>query len=125
MFDLRTGIDLCEIQRMEQLLCKASFMHRWLTEAEEAWVISRGKTAAQSAAGLWAAKEAFSKAVGKGLNLSFKEIEIVHGELGEPSYLLHGQASALADGAALSLSITHEGGMAAAICVMLRERSGA
>ena len=43
MFDLRTGIDLCEIQRMEQLLCKASFMHRWLTEAEEAWVISIAK----------------------------------------------------------------------------------
>ncbi len=125
MFDLRTGIDLCEIARMEPMLLKKSFRDRWLTEDEQAWLDARGKTAAQSAAGLWAAKEAFSKAVGRGLNLPLREIEIVHGELGEPSYKLHGQAAALSGGAALSLSITHEGGMAAAVCVLLREQSEA
>ena len=120
MSEMRTGIDLCNIRRMEAMLERTSFLNRWLTEDEQAWLASRGKAAAQSAAGLWAAKEAFSKAVGKGLNLSFREIEVIHDSLGAPSYQLHGQAAALAEDAALSLSITHEDGMAAAVCVMLR-----
>ncbi len=120
MPELRTGIDLCEIRRMEPMLEKPTFLKRVLTEGEQRYLAGKGKVAAASLAGLWAAKEAVLKALGTGISLPMTEVEILHGENGQPECALHGQARALAEGAAVSVSITHEAGMAAAVCVMLR-----
>ena len=120
MSELRTGIDLCEIARMAPLLENAHFLERVLTEGERAYLAGKGRGAAQTLAGLWAAKEAVLKALGTGIRFPMTDVEILHGEDGEPVCVLHGEALAASGGAAVSVSVTHEAGMAAAVCVILR-----
>ena len=55
------GLDLCEISRMEHLRMMTRFVERYFTPEEQAYVRDRGKNAAQTLAGLFAAKEAFGK----------------------------------------------------------------
>ena len=62
------GIDLCEISRIEAAIAKNDrFLERWYTQEEQEYIRVRGKTGAQSAAAMFAAKEAFLKAVGTGI----------------------------------------------------------
>ena len=110
------GLDLCGISRMEPLLADGRFLERYFTGAEADYIRSRGAGAAQSMAGIWAAKEALMKAAGRGLTLPLREIEVCHGPAGEPFYRLHGSAAQTLPGNFL-LSITHEGDMAAAVCL--------
>ena len=56
------GVDLCEIARMQTILDENRSLRRMFTEAEEAYIRSRGASAAQTMAGLFAAKEAVLKA---------------------------------------------------------------
>ena len=64
------GTDLCQVQRMSQLLDDGSFLRRYFEQAEQAYILARGACAAQSMAGHFAAKEAFVKALGAGLMAS-------------------------------------------------------
>ena len=50
------GLDLCGISRMEPLLADGRFLERYFTGAEADYIRSRGAGAAQSMAGIWAAK---------------------------------------------------------------------
>lgn len=114
------GLDLCEIARMELLLADERFLSRFFTSEETAYVHSRGQSAAQTLAGLFAAKEAVVKALGVGLSLPFKEIEIIHNKARQPQVRLTGTAAeklAALGGGDFLLSITHEGGMAAAVAL--------
>ena len=111
------GLDLCEIDRMEKLKDHAGFLERFLTPGEREYVQQRGRAGAQSLAGIFAAKEAFSKAMGTGIAFSLQEVEVIHDERGQPAYRLTGEAAALAGGDVFFLSITHDGGMAASVCV--------
>ena len=116
------GLDLCEITRMENAITHPRFLQRVFSPEEQEYILSKGKTSGQTAAGLYAAKEAFVKAVGTGItSLDLCEIRISHDEKGAPFYLLGDRQKDLlslrgADSA--FLSITHEGGMAAALCVL-------
>ena len=111
------GIDLCDISRMEKNWQDDRFLNRFFTPAEAAYIRGRGLSASQSMAGIFAAKEAFLKAVGMGLALPLQDIEVLHTELGQPYYHLMGQAEEAADGGEVLLSITHESLMAAAVCI--------
>ncbi len=116
MSDVRgIGIDMCEIARMQTLLDEGRSLRRMFTEAEQTYIRSRGVSAAQTMAGLFAGKEAILKAFGTGMTLPMTDIEIAHTELGQPIVTLTGNAARL-DGR-IHLSITHEGGMAAAFAV--------
>ena len=116
------GIDLCEIRRMEDAIAHPRFLERFFSDEERAYIRSRGRIAGQTAAGLYAAKEAFLKAAGTGITgLDLNEIQVTHDEKGAPRYLLGEKQRELissrgADSA--FLSITHDGGMAAAVCVL-------
>ena len=110
------GLDLCGISRMEPLLADGRFLDRYFTAEEADYIRGRGACAAQSMAGIWAAKEALLKAAGRGLTLPLRDIEVCHGPAGEPFYRLHGKAAEALPGSFL-LSITHEGDMAAAVCL--------
>ena len=116
------GIDLCEIKRMEDALTHPRFLLRIFSEEEQAYILSKKAMAAQTAAGLFAAKEAFLKALGTGISsLSMCEIRVTHDERGAPYYLLgEKQKEQLAErqAEAAHLSITHDGGMAAAVCIL-------
>ena len=112
------GLDVCEIARMEKRLEDERFLRRYFTEGEAAWVRSRGKSGAQTLAGLFAAKEALGKALGGGLDFELREAEVIHDDLGRPSYAFSGALGERTRGARFFLSISHDGGIAAAVCVM-------
>lgn len=116
MSDVRgLGIDLCEIARMQALLDEGHSLRRMFTEDEQAYISSRGATAAQTMAGLYAAKESVLKALGTGLTIPMTDIIISHTALGQPVVTLIGKAAEL--GGKVHLSIAHESGMAAAFAV--------
>ena len=118
------GIDLCGVERIERELKRGdAFLRRFFTDGERAYIASRGQMGAQSAAAMFAAKEAFLKAVGAGIGggVALDEIEVTHAPGGAPAYRLTGAAAermrALGARQAF-LSLTHEAGMAAAVCVI-------
>lgn len=118
------GIDLCGVERIERELKRSdAFLHRFFTNSERAYIASRGQMGAQSAAAMFAAKEAFLKAVGAGIGggIALCEIGVEHLPGGAPAYRLTGTAQARLGelGAERTfLSLTHEAGMAAAVCVI-------
>ena len=111
------GLDLCEISRMEKLAADERFLNRFFSQEEIAYIRAKGKTAAQTMAGIYAAKEAFAKALGTGITFELKEAGICHDASGMPGYALTGKAAEQAGDDIFHLSVTHDGGMAAAVCV--------
>ena len=111
------GLDLCEISRMEKMLEDERFLKRYFNEEEIGYIRSKGKGAAQTLAGIYAAKEALAKALGTGITFDLKEISILHNEAGQPGYSLSGRAEQTGEGDRFFLSISHDGGIAAAVCV--------
>ena len=119
------GFDLCEIARMEKLLQEGDrFLMRYFTPEEQAYIHSRNQLSAQSMAAIFAAKEAFLKAMGTGMNgqIPLTDIEIRHEESGQPKYHLIGAAAQKlqeAKGTRVLLSLTHEAGVAGAMTVIV------
>ena len=111
------GMDLCAIERMKKAAQREHFLERCFTPEERRYAASRGGMEAESLAAMFAAKEAFTKAVGTGIALPLTDIEVCHRASGQPYYQLHGQALALADGGSVMLSLTHEAGVAGAFCI--------
>jgi holo-[acyl-carrier protein] synthase len=76
------GSDLCNIQRIEKSLERwgDKFLRRVFTEVEQAKAASRPHTRAGTLAKRFAAKEAFSKAVGTGFKrgVHMKDIGVVN-----------------------------------------------
>ena len=120
MPEVRTGIDLCGVPRMAEAMAHVHFLERVFTPEERAWAAGKGAQEAASLAGLWAAKEALCKALGTGIAFPLTDIRVEHTDTGAPFYVLSGKAEAVCRGWSLSLSVSHEGDMAAAVCVLLR-----
>ena len=118
------GLDLCEISRMDKLLQDGRFLARFFSAEEQEYIRGKGKTAAQSMAGIYAAKEALTKALGVGLSGGeMADIAVLHDHSGAPYYDLRGNWARLAAEkgvTSLHLSISHESGLAAAVCVAER-----
>ena len=116
------GTDICSIERFEDEEKRNALMARFYTEAEQAYVNGRGKSAASSAAAVFAAKEACAKALGTGFGgFGPSEIEVLHDEKGRPHYRLTGEAAQLARRKGvdrLHLSLSHDGGQAVAFAVL-------
>ena len=118
------GIDLCEIARIEAAMEKNDgFVKRYFTEDERIYLEARGKTAPQSAAAMFAAKEAFLKALGVGLSggIAMADVGVLHDALGCPTYTLSERATEklAAKGASVAhVSLTHDAGVAAAVCIL-------
>ena len=116
------GLDLCEIARMDRMLTDERFLNRYFTEDEIRYIQSKGKSAAQTLAGIFAAKEALAKALGTGITFNLKEVCVSHDEAGLPGYRLSGSTAELCSGDRFLLSISHDGGVAAAVCVRETDR---
>lgn len=111
------GLDLCGIARMAALVEDERFLGRYFTSEEAAYVRGKGAGAAQTLAGLYAAKEAVLKAMGTGIALPLREVEIWHAPGGQPQVRLTGQAArrlAELGGGTFLLTVSHEGDTAAA-----------
>ena len=114
------GIDLCEISRMDKMIQNEHFLARFFSEEEQAYIQKKGKSGAQSMAAIFAAKEALTKALGVGIAADIRDISVAHDANGAPYYSLSGDYARMADERGIAtffLSITHEGNMAAAVCV--------
>lgn len=119
------GMDLCDIERMGRAIERPRFLDRVFTEAEAARVraAAQGRRA-EIAAGLFAAKEAASKALGTGFTgFGPVDIEVTPDGAGRPVCTLHRgaqrRAEALCGGApSMWVSVTHDKGMAAAMAVL-------
>ena len=117
------GVDLCGIDRIRRAMEKPGFLERWYTEKERAAIASRSRGAAETAAAMFAAKEAVAKALGTGFAAGVmpEDIGVVYDSLGAPHAELTGGAAqrmqTLGAGRIL-LSLSHEGDMAAAFAVL-------
>ncbi|HEX6368735.1 MAG TPA: holo-ACP synthase [Longimicrobium sp.] len=118
------GVDLVSIPRFAQLMERRgeAAVARFFT-AGEAERCRASKSALESFAGRFAAKEAFFKALGTGWGLGgrWTEVEVVSAPSGAPSLRLSGRAAEAAAEQGVSrihLSITHTDDTAAAFVVL-------
>lgn len=116
------GIDIVEIARIEKLLERhpKKGLERFLSEEEIALVKSP-----QSAAGLYAAKEAVAKALGTGIGTrcGFKDIRIHKTPDGAPRFTLPRHLVEAFEITECALSITHDGGFAIAVASIMTSRA--
>jgi holo-[acyl-carrier protein] synthase len=95
------GSDLCNIDRIAKSIERfgARFENRVFTDVERAKAAKRPFTKAGTYAKRFAAKEAFSKAVGTGFRhgVFMKDIGVVNGPSGAPTLSLTGGAKARLD----------------------------
>ena len=112
------GLDLCEIARMEKQLQDDRFLARFFTPGEIRYVRSRGVGAAATLAGLFAAREALGKALGGGIDFELKEAEVCHTEAGAPFFRFSEKLKERIGDSRVFLSISHDGGIAAAVCLL-------
>lgn len=116
---LRTGVDLIEIARIEEVIKRYGdrYLERIYTPAE----LEQCGKLTESLAGRFAAKEAFAKAIGTGIgDVAWKEIEILGGEQNAPTLKLYGMAEQKAKELGLStwsVSISHSQSHAVAFVV--------
>ena len=95
------GSDLCNIERIEKSLDRWGdrFLNRVFTDTERAKAARRPFTRAGTLAKRFAAKEAFSKAVGTGFKrgVFMKDIGVVNAASGQPTIVATGGARARLD----------------------------
>lgn len=117
------GVDLCSVERIARAMEREHFVARVFTQGERDYLQARGKGKAQSAAAMFAAKEAAAKALGTGFAAGVMPwlIEVTHEPGGAPGLRLHGAAQErfrAAGGTRMHVSLSHEGDMAIAFVVM-------
>ena len=121
---LGLGTDLCQIERIERAIQRPRFLERVYTPSERERILTASPTRrCEIAAGLFAAKEAVSKALGTGFSgFGPAEVEIVPDGAGRPRCALSGgalhRADALSPRWRVHVSITHEAGLAAATAIL-------
>ena len=130
--EILCGTDLVEIERFIRIIEKheSSFINKCFTEKEQEFCDSKPavKAKAESYAARFAAKEACGKALGTGImseGIGLTDIEVLTDPKGAPFLALKGKAKEKADRLgvfSISVSLTHDGGMAAAYCTMLADR---
>ena len=98
---LGIGSDLCNIDRIQASVDRFGerFLNRVFTDVERAKAARRPHTLAGTLAKRFAAKEAFSKAVGTGFKrgVYMKDIGVVNLPSGQPTLMLPGGAKARLD----------------------------
>ena len=113
------GLDLLEIERLEQALARRpSLADRLFTEGEQAYAATTGRPARHLAA-RFCAKEAVSKALEMEV-LRPRDIEVVGGGNRPPAVTLHGDVARRATelGVRVRISLTHTETTAGAVAVL-------
>ncbi len=120
MHTIRTGIDVVDVARLQQFVDGPGgddFLARTFTPGERAVCGAR----VERLAARWAAKEAVLKILRIGVDqVTLTDIEITNDPRGAPSLQLKGHPAAIAEADGLtdwSVSMSHDGTMAAAIAV--------
>ena len=115
---IKIGIDIVVINRIEKLIEKFSINKLKFLNKEELYTSSPS-----TIAGIFASKEAFSKALGVGIGeeFSFKDISILKDKKGKPFIKIN--SPALKKKVIESdLSITHDGGVVIAAVILILKK---
>ncbi len=119
LITMKVGTDIIQIQRVEKLVTRfgIKFKQRFLSSKEIA--VARK---IETLAGFWAAKEAISKALGCGIGgqLAFHDIIIAKDHKGAPYFRLTKEAQKVHQIKESSLSISHDGGFAIAVVIIVQ-----
>lgn len=116
---LYTGIDLTEIDRIKKSTENPRFTARVFSAKEQEYFASK-RNPYPSMAAAFAAKEAFSKALGTGIRgFALNEVSVEHDPLGAPFFTFTGSAAEIVRRRKLtfSLSLTHTDTVAAAFVI--------
>jgi holo-[acyl-carrier protein] synthase len=114
------GIDIIEIDRIEDASKNPNFLDHIFTKIEIEYIKEK-RGAPQTIAGMFAAKEAVAKALGKGFCRGFthKDLEITHDNYGAPQVILHGAAGKILEKTeSIYLSVSHCKSYAAAVAIV-------
>ncbi len=124
------GVDLVHVPRVESVLARWNerFLDRVFTSREQALCLSRPRHASAFAL-RFAAKEAFSKALGLGMRrgVRWRDIEVFHHPGGRPDLRVHGRSRDLCRERGITgmyLSLSDEQEYAAAFVVLETEPAG-
>jgi len=117
------GIDVCSVPRIQSALERFGerFWERLLTPRERADLAGRRADRAVALAGRFAAKEAFSKALGAPKDVWFQDVEVRRAPSGAPEVVAHGPALPYLERLGVTrmwVSISHDAGVAAAVVVL-------
>ena len=117
------GVDICSISRIESAINKnKSFLDKCYNIKEIEYLNSRGKFFMDSAAAMFAAKEATIKALKSGIAIiPLSSIIILHEQNGAPFIKLEGKALDVfnnCNAKEIHLSISHEKDMAIAFVIV-------
>ena len=115
------GVDIVSVDRIEKSLERESFIKRIYGPAEIALFVGENKVKTNSLAANFAAKEAFSKALGTGVRgFDFDEVQILRNELGAPYFEFSGRAKQIVESKNLEckVSLSHEKDKAIAFVVV-------
>ncbi len=114
------GVDIIEVARIRTAMENERFLERNFSKCERAYFKEK-QFAPETVAANFAAKEAFSKALGTGIrNFSLCEVSALRDEMGKPYFELAGEAKARAEEKgieALHLSLSHTKDMAIAYVI--------
>ncbi len=107
------GLDMLDIERIEKSIENQGFMSKVFSEGERHYIQSKGRRCAETAAGIFCAKEALSKALGIGLHRVLSSgYELRYDENGKPFFYVNDQRFTS------DVSITHTTTTAAAVVVV-------
>lgn len=101
---MKIGTDIVKISRIEKSIKNEHFIENVFTPDEAEYCRN-----AENYAGLFAAKEAYLKAVGTGINCRLSTIEIAHDDKGKPFFKNISNSD---------LSISHDGDYAIAAVIL-------
>lgn len=118
---INVGVDIVKVSRIENIYNKYSnkFLDRFFTISEKEYILKKDKI--ETLAGMFACKEAVSKALGVGIGkkLAFKDIEILHNISGKPEVSI---SSIVLENlnmkeSSFDISISHDGDYAVAFVI--------
>ena len=101
------GSDILKIERIAKIIEKSPrFVEKYYGRGEIEYLKSINYRA-QTVAGMFCAKEAFSKAIGTGVvGFALKDVQVLHDDKGAPYLELSGKAKSLADELSVSFSVS-------------------
>jgi len=120
------GVDLVRVDRIARVLARYGerFLGRVFTDREIAYCQGRHKQGVYQFAQRFAAKEAFSKALGVGLReggIRWREVEVLPNRMGKPEIRVTGRAAEMCESVGIKgihLSLADEDNHAVAVVVL-------
>lgn len=118
---LGVGVDIIRVSRFKNWVLNRGLAGRFFIDEELGYIYSQKEQAILSFASHYAAKEAYGKALGRGLRgMCLKDIAVTMQD-GRPSLFLQGSAKAFLEkmnGKCCHVSLSHENEMSVALVVI-------